>query len=166
MSSDNVLVTTTFGTIALRDDEAYLNATIELHGRVQPCSLFVGEGFAGNRSLCSEATRKIDDLGGLDQLARSRFTSPVDDETQLIASFVEFHVDELDADIQATLFGTTNAASLPLHELLQRLHIRGVGVHLKNGAVVINLDYSFGVASDELLVARFHGDELSIAHES
>jgi hypothetical protein len=161
------LVTALFGTVKLDSEGAYVkNKRVVVNGHKQSTSLFVGEGVAENPKLQVAAIRQLDGLSELDTQARSRFSIAKGEELKLIKAFVDVHLSEMDADIQKALFGKLKPASLSHPEMLKLLKIRSVGLHVEGGKLTTTLDYSFGNASDELLVARFEGHKISVSHES
>jgi hypothetical protein len=161
------LLTKLFGTVKLDSEGAYVrNKSVVVNGQKQTTSLFVGEGIAENTKLQAEAIKQLDGLSKLDIQARTRFSLAKGEELKLVKAFVDFHSTELDADTQKALFGKVKASSLSHSELLKLLQIRSVGLHVDSGKLSTNLDYSFGRATDELLVARFEGKKISVSHES
>ena len=151
-------------------DGAYAPAlALTVNGRPTTCSLFIGPGWAQDPSVLARAAALVDDhLDRLDLDGRAALAS---DATGLVADFVAFHLEELDAAAITRVLGRA-PGEIDRATFLAGLQLVAIGLHpdaAAAGGFTLNLDYSLGRdLSDQLLVARFDdaGQQIRIAHES
>jgi hypothetical protein len=156
----------TFGAVEI-DPEDGLGLQLELliNGRKSDCFLFVNDNVSGKPDKLEQAFLLLDKIEELDQRARQEMTREYRQGNELIAYFVDFHLEELSEEVLSYL---SVESCTPL-AFLERLHIRGIGVHDREDGFELAIDYCIDPSiSDELLVVSFNPDAaiVGITHES
>lgn len=155
--------TSRFGDLVLESDgDGFVRREIAVNGRTATCSLFVNGTVPV--ALLGRAAALVDTLDLLDARARDSLRSELAGDTD-VASFLQFHLDELSASELHERFGDDLAPS----SVLAALDLVGVAVHGKEATFEVVLDYSVGRAlSDQLLAVRFDddGQPRGVSHES
>lgn len=158
------LKTRMFGELVVNRSGAFLER--KTGGTPRP-SLYVGEGL--DQVPLEGAAALLDDASALEVRAREAVRQDLArGGTGVVAPFVAFHLDELDAAAVRHLFGDAKVEDPAA--ALTRLELVGMALHA-NGQTGISIvfDFSFGPAhTDELLAVAFgaDGQVLSVRHES
>ena len=161
------LSTRAFGLLQTAPDGAYVPREADERGRTLRPSLFLAEDLA--QADLDQVAPLIDDAAVLDMRARAAIVADLEKGEQgVVAAFVAFHLEELDAATVHLLFDGIDV-SQP-EAALARLELVGFGVHGGSASPLsIVFDYSFGKThTDELLAVAFSADRevQSIRHES
>jgi Protein of unknown function (DUF2004) len=155
-----------FGEVVIAEDGAYVSHVAAADGRTRTPSLFIGAGL--DQARLDLAASRLDGIAGLDTRARDAISADLDrDADGVVASFVAFHLEELDVDARRTIFGD---AEVPSHRsTLARLDLVGVAIHAAPSGFSLVLDYSFDRRrTDALLAVSYdeNGRLVRVSHES
>lgn len=161
------LKTRLFGEVVVTRGGAFLERKRSATGRTLTPSLYVGEGL--DRVPLEGAAVLLDDMRSLEARAREAIRQDFGRGAQgVVAAFVAFHLDELDAAVVRRLFGDAGVESAAA--ALTRLELVGLAVHAeKTAGFSVVFDFSFGPEhTDELLAVAFRADGqvLGVRHES
>jgi hypothetical protein len=155
-----------FGEVDVDHRGAYEKRYVILGGHPLERAIYVDDALVDQAKL-DRAGALLDDLERLDIASRAAIAAELAHGT-VVAEFVAFHLDELDAATLHNIFGG-DVPSEP-GPALAHLALVGAGLHpSKLDSFELVLDYSFGRAqSDQLLAIRFDdsGAVISLSHES
>ena len=84
-----------FGDITIVDGEAWVDASVELNGRMSDTHVFVLPGTSDDDALWSLSVAALNRLDEFDSLARAQLADRLASEDPIVCDWLDFHLEEL-----------------------------------------------------------------------